>query len=282
MTSANRSLAFDFSGLALSLGGLDPGTAERLDDDWSAFRGDEAAEPWLDVVVRRVPGQYDAPDFQPKAMVAESGPDGARFTLNEGHAVVDGSGRVAVSLIEGLDDRGYYALLNLVRASLAWRMLGRGGAVVHAAGLVVDDRAFLMVGAEGAGKSTWARLGEDGGARVLSDDLVLVDRARDAEGFEVLGSPFRSTHVADYRPGRFPLAAILFPVKGEGTSTRTVPALVTRARLTANLPFVAESTGNDPRVDALVDRMASVVPCVDFTFDLSGDYLDTLVSWPRP
>ena len=55
--------------------------------------------------------------------------------------------------------------------------------------LISSGGWVVLVGSEGAGKSTWARLGEEAGAHVVSDDLVLVDPSE--SGFCLLGAPFR-------------------------------------------------------------------------------------------
>jgi len=164
-------------------------------------------------------------------------------------------------------------MANLVRAAVAWILPGRGGALVHAAALVLDGRAFLLVGSEGAGKSTWAALGERGGGRVLTDDLAMLDAA-DGE-MQALGAPFRSTHVADYGPGRWPLAAILFPRHGRPAATAPVASLIARAKIVANLPFVAEGAERDPRIGAVVERLCAL-PCAELTFDLDPSFVDVL------
>ena len=79
----------------------------------------------------------------------------------------------------------------------------------------------------------------------LGDDLVLVERG--GSGMEALGAPFRSTHLADYRPGRWPLAAILFPRHGEPVEWVACGALAAQARIAANLPFVSSALEQDAR-----------------------------------
>ena len=96
----------------------------------------------------------------------------------------------------------------------------------------------------------------------------------------LLGAPFRSTHHADYRPGRWPLAAILFPVHGPKPGWAPVGSLLSRSRLLANLPFVADAPSSDRSVDRLVDGLISGVPCGEFSFALDPGFVALLRDWP--
>jgi hypothetical protein len=234
------------------------------------------ADAFVRFVVAYETGPAPTGEFAPKAMRAEPGPHGARFSMPEGRASVSAAGAAEVRMLHGLEQREFYTLVNLVRACLAWMMPGRGGMLLHAAGLVLDGRAFVLVGGAGAGKSTWAGLGERAGGRVLSDDLVLLDGAGD--GLEALGSPFRSTHRAEYRPGRWPLAGVLFPRHAADAALRPATRLETITRITANLPFLTEGVVGDERVSSLLDRVAATVPCRELTFGLDPSFVDLLRS----
>ena len=266
---------FDFSGIALRVSGLPRAAAEALARDWAAFRAGSAARPLLDVdVVQGPPVAGEPPRFDPKAMRAELGPTAAVFHMPQGRVEVDDAGRARLELAPGPAAHEHYALLNLLRAALAWRLLARGGALLHAAGLVVDGRAVVLAGAEGAGKTTWAREGERGGASVVSDDLVLLDP--EADGFALAGAPFRSTHAVAFRRGRWPLAALLFARHGAAPALAPVPPLLARARIVANLPFVAEALDRDERLREVVERLAERVPCRELTFAPDPGFLALL------
>jgi hypothetical protein len=202
----------------------------------------------------------------------------ARFALPEGHAEVASAGEARIRLVRGTPSTAYFAMQNLLRACLAWSLPGRSAALLHAAALAIGKRGFALVGPEGCGKSTWARIGDEHGAHVLSDDLVLVE-CGDA-GAELLGSPFRSTHEGDYRPGRWRLAAILFPRHGAPPAIADCDALRAGARLAANLPFVADAIERDDRVAQLVDRLVREVPCRELTFAPDPSFLDLLRAEP--
>lgn len=277
-SAAGRALDLDLSGVALRLAGLAPALARRVATEWDGFVSAPCADPFLRVDVAYARERAEPGRFLPKAMGSALSVDRARFWMPEGRAEVRADGRAAVRLLRDLGEREYYTLANLLRACLAWRLPSRGGMLLHSAGLVVDGRAFLLVGAEGSGKSTWARLGEEGGARVLSDDLVPLDAA--AGRLLALGSPFRSTHRGAATPGRWPLAAILFPRHGSPPAALPVGELLATARLAANLTFVAEGLDRDERIAAVLRRAAARVACAELTFAPEPSFLGLLRDWP--
>lgn len=277
MSDAER-LTIDLSGVTVELNGVSKTAARRLRTDWKPFVVEAGESPFLriDIDHRQLP--YAEREFLPKQMKASFAGRIAHYTMPEGEAEFDAAGHGRVRLIPGLADRSYFTLINMIRAGLAWSLPNRRGALLHAAGLLVEGRAFLLVGPEGSGKSRWAAIGELAGQRVISDDLILVDGA--GSRVEVLGAPFRSTHRTDYRRGRWPLAAVLFPVKGVSPASSPVTELVAQARLIANLPFIAEGIEQEPRIEETIRRLTGEVPCCDFTFSLEPDFVELLRNWP--
>jgi len=271
-------LDLDLSGIRLRLEGLTGTLENRLAEEWSPFVAQGEGEPFLRLRLRFVDLPLPAGDFAPKAMASTLEKQSARFSMPEGSATIRLDGACEVDLVRGLGRREYFSLVNLLRACLAWLLPSRRAMLLHAAGLVVGERAFLLVGSEGSGKSSWARIGEEAGARVLSDDLVLLDVAGDEPA--ALGSPFRSTHLAEYRPGRWPLSAIFFPRHGQPAESRRTKALLAKARIVANLTFIAEAVGHDARIGSLPDSLAESVPCADLTFGLEPSFMEILRNWP--
>jgi hypothetical protein len=268
-------LSLDLSGIGVRIAGAEKEIGERLAREWAPFVAD--VDPFLELRVTTVDREYRESEYRPKAMRSELLPNRARFEMPEGTAVLERQGVAQVELLRGIGERAHFTLINLLRACLAWRLPQRGGALLHAAGLVVDGLGFALVGPEGSGKSTWVRLGEEAGARPLSDDLVLVDGVGECP--LLLGSPFRSTHRADYRPGRWPLSAILFPAHGAVARVDPVSPLLARARVLANLPFIADAPADDPSVGRLVERMTATVPCAQLSFAPDGEFVQLLREW---
>lgn len=271
-----NSVAVDFSGLGLWIRGLTDDLARRLEADWAPFLAAERGRPLLVVDVSLETGAAVGGQFRPKQMRATLETGSAHFGMPEGEAEVRDDGKTRVRLLGGPPATVYFAMMNLLRASVAWRLPSQGAAMLHAAGLVVEGRSFVLVGQEGSGKSTWARMGEQRGARVLSDDLVLV--ACRADGAEALGSPFRSTHRTACGPGRWPIAAILFPRWGPQAAWTPCGALRARAAIAGNLPFIATAIERDERVAAVIERLATAVPCKELTFAPDPSFMDLLRS----
>ena len=272
-------LAFDISGVGVLFRGLNAALRDRLCRDWSRFLDPAPAAPLLRLELSYSAGAGpELGDYLPKAMESSFDGSAAEYRMPEGRARVEASGRAEIRLTRGLGSREYYTLQNLARACLAWSLPMRPAALVHAAGLVVSGNAFLLVGAEGAGKSTWVELGEGGGARPISDDLLLVDGLHGRP--EVLGAPFRSTHVADYRPGRWPLAAVLLPRFASETRWSAAPRLLASARLTANLPFIEATPARDAARASIVERLFGTAACLELSYPPDASFLELLRGWP--
>jgi hypothetical protein len=270
----------DFSGIGLRVAGLDDSMAGRLREDWRRFVAQATGTPLLHVAVSFEDRDVAAEPFRPKEMTSEFEASSARFAMPQGRCEAQDDGSASIVLASNLDAIGYFTMMNLLRACLAWRLPAVGAALLHAAGLVVEQRAYALVGPEGSGKTTWASVGEAHGARLLSDDLVLVQCG--AAGVEALGSPFRSSLRRDYRPGRWPLAALLFPRRGTHARWTACPAMRSRAMLAANLPFVSSALEADERVGELIERLVTGVPCRELTFAPEPSFLELLQSDEAP
>ncbi len=72
---------------------------------------------------------------------------------------------------------------------LMYYLSARGGAIVHASGMVIDGRAFIFPGRSGAGKTTISkRFALRKGVRGLSDDRIIVRKT--GEAFTMFGTPW--------------------------------------------------------------------------------------------
>ncbi len=65
-------------------------------------------------------------------------------------------------------------LENFLRIIVAHNVLDKRGVLLHSAGVLYQDRAFVFLGRSNAGKTTLARKASAAGAKVLSDDINLV------------------------------------------------------------------------------------------------------------
>lgn len=274
MTSPRAAaLQFDVSGLGVVVEGLTPPLAARLAEAWAPFAAPADAS-FLHVVAEAAAPAEDPAPFTGKGMLATFEGALARYRMREGEAEVPAAGVVRVRLEATTETKQHYALLNLVLAAFAWRLPARGGAVLHAAGIVLDERAFLLVGAEGAGKTTWARIARDRGLRVLGDDVVLVDGA--AGAIEAIASPFRAEECGALAPGRWPLAAILGSVHADAAALEADTPLRAHARLHANVPFAIDGLDHNPALRETLDRLAATSRPLRLLWRPDPSFLDPL------
>jgi len=264
VSGAGVTFVADFSGLVVRFRGLDDALAGALASRWAPFIASQAATPWLDVAVSAADRTIETGRAMRPSLTGEVRDGSARFRSDEGEIAIDAAGLARVRLGRGDDAWRFWGLVNLTAAACAFHMPSRPGAVLHAAGIVVDGRAFVLSGPEGAGKSTFARAAREGGARVIGDDTVLIDGATGR--LELLGWPFRADEATSPGPGRWPVAAILIPRWGRAPRIDPADRLAVEARPTANLLYMASGWGRDARLDALVPFLAGAVPHRVLTF----------------
>ncbi len=131
---------------------------------------------------------------------------------------------------------------NVFRFLAAYRALSQQGIVLHSAGLVFDNQAFIFAGHSGAGKTTLTRKAYRAGARILSDDINLL-LPDEGNGYLAHAVPFAGEfgRTLDLHWGEqqsFPVAAIILLEQGEQLALQTAAPAAAIARLVANAPFV--------------------------------------------
>jgi len=265
---------FDLSGLGLLLRGLPEPARAALEGLWAPFRTRGLGAPFLDVLVEIL---TEPPGLRPPAAEptpARHGEGSFRFEVEEGSIEVGPEGLGRSRLSASAPDRQAWALVNLLLAACGFRLLSLRGGALHAAAAVLDGRAFLAVGPRGSGKTTWAKLARAGGARVLGDEVVLV--VPEGGTLLALGSPFRAELATEPGPGRYPVAAILFPEKEPTVRIDRVGRAAIEGRLLANLLYGARAFGRDPRVGAAVEGIASLAPAYRFGFPAGGSIVEQL------
>jgi hypothetical protein len=248
----------DFSGFGVRLQGEDP-VLEQLRQVWAPFVA-PVHEPVLDVRVERGEGEIP-PGRHMEGGVHETREGGARRLARVEGSIETGSGRAAVLRIpRGEEPRRLWGGINLVIAALGGALPAHGGLLIHGAAALLEGRVFLLSGASGSGKTTWARACAAAGLPVLSDDTVLVHAG--AEPPHAVGSPFRARDFSAPGRGRWPLAAVLLPRHG-APALGGASALRASAVLQANALF---ASAHDPHVEALVHRLVTRVPVRELTY----------------
>jgi hypothetical protein len=272
-----RKIDVDISGLGLRFVGLTEALAEEMQLQWPAYVRPAGVVPALQIRVEDEDRAMTPGRFMVGALQIEAAADAVRFRGDEGEIVQDAPGARAVArLARGEDGRRFWALVNLTCAAVGWRLLGRGGGAVHAAGVLLGERAYLLVGPSGCGKTTWARSAAEAGLPVLSDDCVLVDSADGR--LTALGSPFRSKDFPSPGPGRWPVGAILLPRPAEAPSLSPVARLMLEARIAANLLFSAGAWDVQPAAAAAASVIASGAPARMLAFRPDASWIDVVAT----
>ena len=254
-----RSLSIDVSGLPIRVHGLPPGLRESLEDAWAGFVVPAVSDPILDVSVEEGTRPLTPGRVMVGGISVKREGDVVRFARDEAEGSLDlASGSATVALSAGDDKRRAWGLVNLVHAALAWRLAPQGGGILHAAGIVVEGRAFLLIGSEGAGKSTFADVAASAGLLVVGDDQVVV--LRSGGRLEALGAPVRNREHVNAPKGRWPVAAFLLPRHGAPASLAPASRLDLLPRLTANLPYALFEH------EGLLQEIADGVPARWLTF----------------
>jgi hypothetical protein len=266
---------FDLSGLTVAIGGTERDVVDGLAGLWTAFRaGEPVGATWLQVSVEAgsADDALDGASAEKGLEIRRTRDGGIAVRMSEGRALLDPGGsraRVVVAPRASREARTW-AGQNLLLPVLAWALaLRRGGGVVHGAAVVLDRRAFLLVGPEGAGKSTFARVAVEQGENVLGEDLALIDAADGR--VQVLASPFRVENATGTGPGRWPLAAVLVPRHADRPAVEAVSRLHVVSMLSANLPYLDPEAAVDV-ADGVLDR----VPARRLAFRPDPSFLDPL------
>ena len=125
---------------------------------------------------------------------------------------------------------------NYLRIFSAHRVLQQGGVVLHSAGLVFDDKAYIFSGKSNAGKTTLTRKAYRIGARVLSDDINLLLPSEDGKNFDAYAVPFSGEfgRTLDHTGSNesYPVAGIILLEQDDRPGNARVICLGSRCQVT--------------------------------------------------
>lgn len=281
-TLGSRAATLDLPGLPIGLTGMDDASHAAFLARYAPYAVDAATgAPTPALVLRASRARVQSFIEPPPPGVAEVNPVWTRVeqdTSGAGHfhirlctyhlaasfGTAGGIGHALFSAGEPL--RGENPVENLLRVTLAWLAITRGGILMHSASIVRDERAFLFFGLSGAGKSTLSASSRKG--RVVSDDLSLL---LPGDGrMEVVGSPFRGTYSGGAPvTGRFAVAAAFSLSKsgaGEPDAVQPLPRSRAMAEAVANLPFVVDQLHVSPSLLEGAERALGSFPILGLRF----------------
>lgn len=167
---------------------------------------------------------------------------------------------------------------NFLRVLAAHRGLELGGAVLHSAGLVFDEQAYIFVGRSNAGKTTLTRKAHQHGAMVLSDDINLL--LPKAGGYQAYAIPFtgeygRSLEHAAASPS-YPVAGIILLQQARGLGVTRPGAASAIASLMVGCPFVNTDERETNTLLDNLERLVATVPVIQLQNRLENSMSEIL------
>jgi hypothetical protein len=197
---------------------------------------------------------------------------------------------VMLPQVKGASDAQLDGYLNV----LLRRLLARqGGLLLHAAGVVHKDVAYLFMGPSGSGKTTISRAARRRGWSVLADDGLIVRRmpdqrvpARKAAGtrfhayrspWNAMGSPWNGSFGAG--PDSAEVQAVYFQRHGAANRWERLGTVAGSVRLIETAyPALKQLQDHNPATAlALLAEMNREIPCYDLWFTIDCDFLDQII-----
>ena len=156
-----------------------------------------------------------------------------------------------------------YSLDAVMRIIHSLVLAEEGGFLVHAASGVRNDRAFVVAGVSGAGKTTMSRLAP-ADATLLTDEISYIRRS--GNGYHAYGTPFAGELARVGTNLKAPLEALYFLEKGP--DNRIVPTGDSEAAhaLIRNILFFAHDPHLVKRVFDAAIEFVSRVPVARLVF----------------
>jgi len=138
------------------------------------------------------------------------------------------------------------------------------GVILHACGIVIEDRGILFLGESGAGKSTLARMwAQENGVDIFSDDRVIV--RKQGREFRVYGTPWHG-EAAFGSPREARLERIFFLKHGQENSVKDMKGLDPVSHLlTCSFPPLWDSQGMKFALE-FFSQVTAQVPCQELSF----------------
>ncbi len=239
--------------VTLALAEEDSALRRRIAEHYSAFLVPKSTDG-LTVHVQIVPG----PEYIP---FVEGGDWQVQTSENNGR--IEFKSHFENGWIERSLNRGELTMRpngnpeNFLRVIYAWKCLEHESLLLHACGVIKDQRGYAFFGHSGSGKTTIARLSLD--HTVLSDDMVIIKKCGGA--FRICGVPFRGEFVKAPRTnGTAELAGLFTLVKDAQDHVTPLPRTEAVARLSSCVPFVMAQPANARKVMDLCAEIAASVP----------------------
>jgi hypothetical protein len=165
-----------------------------------------------------------------------------------------------------------HVLENLLRVLVAYDVLQRGGVLLHCAAIVKNDRAVVLFGHSGSGKSTTSALALENGCSVISDDINVIEPGRD--GWQVKPVPFSGTLNTASDISRPVALDGLFRLH-QASKDRVQPCSLARAvsLLMGSAPFVNQDSYRYSQLVDVLSKLSAAPGVQDLYFTNSHEFL---------
>jgi len=165
-------------------------------------------------------------------------------------------------------------LLAVLELAVAGALASSGGLLIHAAGVVIDTRAWLLPGPSGTGKSTAARAPDLG--RVLSDERIIARPM--ADGWRAWGTPWWSAgRTRPFDPGYAALGGLARVHQAPRLAARPLDRDAAAAWLLSSVSLYEQTpTARRAAFDAACD-LVEAVRCVDLDLPREGPWSQSII-----
>jgi len=254
----SETVTVDVGGLVATLSGLDGPQAKQLRKDYALFLS-EGEVPDFRLEVRRGPRElffpFDKDLREIRTFRRSHLPSHGEFLtyFMDLYFSLDGRSGKALLCGESSTDHLTGGVENALRILAAHAALSRAGLVLHCAGVVDHEKAYIFFGPSGAGKSTLSALSAP--RPLLSDDLVILLPGK--KGLMAATTPFQGS-LAQHRKERgvFPVAGFFRLCQSAKNRIRPLSRPRALAEILASCPFVEES---EPRERFLLPNLEACV-----------------------
>ena len=163
-------------------------------------------------------------------------------------------------------------LENLLRVLVAFDVLQRGGVLLHCAAIVKDNRAVVMFGHSGAGKSTTSGVALANGCAVISDDINIIEPSEN--GWQVRPVPFSGTLDAITEITHpVPLHGLYRLNQSDSDHVEDCSPARSVSLLAGSAPFVNQDLHRSGQLVDILSTLCSEVVVRDLYFTHSGNFL---------
>lgn len=255
----------DLPGGPFLINGLSPAQAGLMDREYASVVSASPSpgqHPHTTTVLHEQPAFFRDFDIEgwTYTLDLDSTPERLRLAALQFAALVPWTSDSRAGLWTSVEDMWFQGVIeNYLRVLVAHRLLLCDGVLLHSAGVVIEDSAFLFIGASGAGKSTLAGKALGAGARVLSDDLNAV------VGLSVNPEVAQLPFTGDFRDqsnfdGTVPLRGILVLNRGNSVACEPLSVGEAAAAIVATAPFINRGVENLDVLVATAAGLAARVP----------------------